>query len=148
MWWLTLQPSLNVNSSLGEGGSFWGTFQKAEQNISPRNDIHGSADMSAMQKKPGCLGSIVDYTILLYRECSNKPLEGSLLAKNIMECNKSFLVVLVWPHMAPLLQNRIKAFDASFLNSRLVNGHPDPWGNDPNWWAYFSNRLKPPTRYV
>ena len=24
--------------------------------------------------------------------------------------------------------------------------HPDPWGNDPFWRAYFSNGLKPPTR--
>ena len=23
--------------------------------------------------------------------------------------------------------------------------HPDPWGNDPIWRAYFSNGLKPPT---
>lgn len=55
--------------------------------------------MSAMQKKPGCLGSIVDDTILLYRECSNKPLEGSLLAKNIIWNVTRFLfcVVLVWP---------------------------------------------------
>ena len=27
--------------------------------------------------------------------------------------------------------------------------HPDPWGNDPIWRAYFSNGLvQPPTRYV
>ena len=28
------------------------------------------------------------------------------------------------------------------------NFHPDPWGNDPIWRAYFSNGLKPPTRWV
>ena len=26
------------------------------------------------------------------------------------------------------------------------NFHPEPWGNDPIWPAYFSNGLKPPTR--
>ena len=26
--------------------------------------------------------------------------------------------------------------------------HPDPWGNDPIWRAYFSNGLKPPTRVL
>ena len=25
--------------------------------------------------------------------------------------------------------------------------HPDPWGNDPIWRAYFSKGLKPPTSY-
>ena len=25
--------------------------------------------------------------------------------------------------------------------------HPDPWGNDPVWRAYYSKGLKPPTRY-
>ncbi len=28
------------------------------------------------------------------------------------------------------------------------NFHPDPWGNDPFWRAYFSKGLKPPTSYV
>ena len=27
------------------------------------------------------------------------------------------------------------------------NFHPDPWGNDPIWRAYFSNGLKPPTSF-
>ncbi len=30
-------------------------------------------------------------------------------------------------------------------NSNIFYFHPDPWGNDPIWRAYFSNGLKPPT---
>ena len=31
-------------------------------------------------------------------------------------------------------------------NSNIVYVHPEPWGNDPIWRAYFSDGLKPPTR--
>ena len=31
-------------------------------------------------------------------------------------------------------------------NSKIFYVHPEPWGNDPIWRAYFSNGLKPPTR--
>ena len=33
--------------------------------------------------------------------------------------------------------------------SNIFYFHPEPWGNDPIWRAYFSNGLvQPPTRYV
>ena len=39
------------------------------------------------------------------------------------------------------------------FNQQILGGglfffcfHPDPWGNDPIWRAYFSNGLKPPPR--
>ena len=28
----------------------------------------------------------------------------------------------------------------------VIFTHPEIWGNDPIWWAYFSDGLKPPTR--
>ena len=31
-------------------------------------------------------------------------------------------------------------------NSKIFYFHPETWGNDPSWRAYFSNGLKPPTR--
>ena len=34
----------------------------------------------------------------------------------------------------------------SVVVSNSLYFHPDPWGNDPIWRAYFSNGLKPPTR--
>ena len=33
-------------------------------------------------------------------------------------------------------------------NSNMFYFHPDPWGNDQIWRAYFSNGLKPPTRFL
>ena len=30
----------------------------------------------------------------------------------------------------------------------IKKNHPDPWGDDPIWRAYFSNGLKPPTSRV
>ena len=33
-------------------------------------------------------------------------------------------------------------------NSNIFYVHPDPWGNDQIWLAYFSTGLKPPTRTV
>ena len=32
-------------------------------------------------------------------------------------------------------------------NSNIFNFHPEPWGNDPIWRAYFSDGLKPPPRH-
>ena len=32
-------------------------------------------------------------------------------------------------------------------NSNIFYFHPEPWGNDPIWRAYFSKGLKPPTSY-
>ena len=31
-------------------------------------------------------------------------------------------------------------------NSKIFYFHPENWGNDPIWRAYFSSGLKPPTR--
>ncbi len=33
-------------------------------------------------------------------------------------------------------------------NSNIYYFHPEPWGNDPIWRAYFSNGLEPPTSNV
>ena len=33
-------------------------------------------------------------------------------------------------------------------NSNIFYVHPDPWGNDPIWRAYFSIGLKPPTSWL
>ena len=102
------------------------------------------------EKNLGCLGYIGDYTTQLCGDC-NKPLQGFLLTiQYFMESTVGgFFSWLTWDILTPNLRFHrcistppLKTILKSHLgggNSNILYFHPDPWGNDPIWRAYFSD---------